>query len=320
MVFDTKQQSVLHKSRKLQLDKSASYTKQFIDGLDRKNAYIIVNCPTCNLHSSHLLFKKNGGQYVYCNNCEHVYLENQLKESILFEFYAKYPTSSLEWHINESDFYRKIYLSGLDLLPSKPDQSHVLDIGCSSGYFLSIAQEQGYEISGVEPNQKESKYALDNGINIIGSSLKDIQQAQITFDAITLWDVLEHIKDPVNYLKSLRMFLKPNGYVFVQIPTCDSLAARVMQKKCNMFDGIEHLTLFSAKSLDSAFNSADFTKVVVKSVITDYFAFNNYLNYENDPYMPDNDNYDLLHSLLAKDFIESSGLGYKLQACYKIKN
>ena len=47
--------------------------------------------------------------------------------------------------------------------------------------------------------------------------------------------------------------------IFVQVPTCDSLAARVLREACNMFDGIEHLTLFSSHSLDIAFDQAGYT-------------------------------------------------------------
>ena len=94
----------------------------------------------------------------------------------------------------------------------------------------------------------------------MGRTIDDLSK-QSNFSVVTLWDVLEHIPDPISYLKCLKSNLCSSGLVFVQVPTSDSLAARVLREDCNMFDGIEHLTLFSALSLDIAFEKAGYILV-----------------------------------------------------------
>ncbi len=91
-----------------------------------------------------------------------------------------------------------------------------------------------------------------------------------------------------------------------------------MREKCNMFDGIEHLTLFSAFSLNLCFEQAGLSPLFHSSVITDSFALNNYLSYESDPYLPVNQLSDKLCSSVI-DFasIEKKSLGYKIQACFQ---
>ena len=79
-----------------------------------------------------------------------------LKPDYLINFYKNYPTSNLDWHNNESDFYSKIYNHGLDLIQSYKSSGNILDIGCSSGYFLTLASKRGYKSFGIEPNKRES--------------------------------------------------------------------------------------------------------------------------------------------------------------------
>ena len=319
MSLETPDQYLLHQTRQDQLDKSSSYINEFLQSYCcDSSSYVTKSCPTCGNVSAQVLFTKNNGQYAYCANCEHIFLKSSLRADLLLEFYKNYPTSSLDWHINESSFYQRIYKSGIDVISTATDQKKLLDIGCSSGYFLSIANKYGYQGSGVEPNLLESNYAKNAGLNVLGATIDDLPTS-LNFDVITMWDVLEHIDSPISYLKRITRLLNPNGIVFVQVPTCDSLAARIMRENCNMFDGIEHLTLFSSKSLDKCFAEAGFKLVTKKSVINEKFAINNYLSYECDPYLPRNQSSNQsIDKMLSLDKAELFSLGYKIQACYTL--
>jgi len=316
MPVETKDQSALHQSRQAQLKESARYIKDFLAKSQTKESYERAGCPTCNNQSNGVLFTKNNGQYCYCPDCRHVYLGNPLNQQKLIEFYSGYPTSSLDWHINESSFYRRIYSKGLDLIASPCHGGNLLDIGCSGGYFLSVARERGYKVHGVEPNRLESAYAEEQGIDILGATVDDLPDGT-AFEIITLWDVLEHIRNPVEYLKQIKSYLIPGGLVFVQVPTCDSLAARIMRSACNMFDGIEHLTLFSAHSLDIAFVKAGYSLVARQSIISESQVLQNFLSYDSDPYLS-RPCQDFRPEFLSANAIEINGLGYKIQGVYRL--
>ena len=317
MAIDTKNQLALHQARKSQLERSSLYIESFLGSLDPIADHTRAACPTCNHRPDSPLFIKNKGEYAYCSQCNHIFLRNPLTSEKLIKFYTNYPTSSLEWHQNESDFYRSIYQRGIDLFSPHRDGDKLLDIGCSSGYFLSIASKQGFAAFGIEPNLQEAGYALKNGINVIGSTIDNLSDTKEVFDVITLWDVLEHIQRPVDYMFTLRSLLCQHGLVFVQVPTSDSLAARIMREDCNMFDGIEHLTLFSRGSLDLAFQKAGFTCLAKNTVISEIHAITNYLSYQSDPYL-DTPLLPFKLDLLSGDYLESCGLGYKIQAVYQL--
>lgn len=317
MAIDTKNQLALHQARKSQLERSNLYIESFLGSLDPIVDHTRAACPTCNHRPDSPLFVKNKGEYAYCSLCDHIFLQNPLTSEKLIKFYTNYPTSSLEWHQNESEFYRSIYQRGIDLFSPHRDGDKLLDIGCSSGYFLSIAAKQGFAAFGIEPNSQEAGYASKNGINVIGSTIDNLSDTKEVFDVITMWDVLEHIKQPVDYVSTLRSLLCQHGLVFVQVPTSDSLAARIMREDCNMFDGIEHLTLFSSKSLDIAFDKAGFTCLAKQSVISEVHAITNHLSYQADPYLGAPVS-PFKAAFLDADSLESSGLGYKIQAVYRL--
>jgi 2-polyprenyl-3-methyl-5-hydroxy-6-metoxy-1,4-benzoquinol methylase len=318
MSIDTKDQAKLHQARQVQLDRSAHYIEDFLRQTSPEKDYDQIRCPTCDQTATRPLFTKNNGNYCHCPNCDHIYLSNPLKQDQLINFYTGYPSSSLDWHRSESEFYKIIYEKGLDMINQSKLEGTILDIGCSGGYFLSIASKRGLDVYGVEPNKVESEYAVDQGISILGQTIDDLPSDK-EFDIITLWDVLEHIREPVSYLKRLRTHLNSTGLVFVQIPTCDSLAARVMRGACNMFDGIEHLTLFSAHSLDMAFTKAGYKIVKRQSVISELYALQNYLSYQINPYLSHTQTSFSVDYLTA-DTIEAAGHGYKIQALYSIKS
>jgi 2-polyprenyl-3-methyl-5-hydroxy-6-metoxy-1,4-benzoquinol methylase len=316
MALDTPNQRALHQARQSQLENSSRYVDCFLENLNLETDYNSAACPTCGLRPGKALFTKRQGLYSHCHYCQHIFLSNPLRSEKLLEFYAGYPTSSLEWHLNESEFYRRIYQRGLDLIKPHCQGRKLLDIGCSSGYFLSIASDQGFQSHGIEPNRKESAYATSNGIDIVGATIADLKTDEC-FDAITLWDVLEHIPAPIHYIKSLRTHLSRQGLVFIQVPSSDSLAARIMRSACNMFDGIEHLTLFSSRSLDLAFQKAGFSVIFKQSVISEVHAISNFMSYEVDPYLGSPE-VPFTANFLTPEYIEESGLGYKIQAVYRV--
>lgn len=315
MSINTSNQSKLHSDRQLQLSKSFDYTSNFLSSLSDSDAYKVNPCPTCDSTECNTLFTKNGGDYAYCNNCEHIFLKKSLKADYLIDFYSNYPTSSLDWHKNETNFYTQIYNSGLDLVQKIVPKGSILDIGCSSGFFLTLAKARGFDCFGIEPNKLESKFAINQGLNVLGKTIDDIPLGK-KFDTITMWDVLEHIDSPTDFISRITRYLNPGGCIFIQVPTSDSLAAKVMRGKCNMFDGIEHLTLFSKKSLGLCFANCNFSLKQFKNVISDSFAIKNYLSYEEDPYLPCHKTNMFPDNLIAFDLIESMNSGYKIQACY----
>jgi SAM-dependent methyltransferase len=127
----------------------------------------------------------------------------------------------------------------------------VLDAGCASGHFLHEAQQAGWSISGVEPSEPlyaKALKTLGGSSDLRCSVLEQADFTPASFDAVTLWDVLEHVPEPVAFMRLCGTLLKPGGKLLVNVPDLDSLEARLLGKKWPLLLA-EHLNYFNRGSL-----------------------------------------------------------------------
>jgi len=130
---------------------------------------------------------------------------------------------------------RPIYEVGVARLRAAglPDGGRILDLGCAQGDFLAFAAERGYAVVGVDLNPALAERARERGFTVHTGDLRDVAGALgPTFDAVTLWDVIEHVDDPAAVLAACRLVLRPGGLVFFhtgnawfQIPKARVLSA-----------------------------------------------------------------------------------------------
>ena len=130
-------------------------------------------------------------------------------------------------------------------------RGRLLDAGCASGYFLHQARQAGWSIAGVEPSEilyAKAREVLGSGAEIYCSVLENTAFPPASFDAITLWDVLEHVSEPVDFMKLCATLLKPGGRLFVNVPDLDSIEARLLGTRWPLLLA-EHLNYFNRASL-----------------------------------------------------------------------
>ena len=96
----------------------------------------------------------------------------------------------------------------------------VLDVGCGSGFYLDLARGSGLETFGLELNRAAAEKARAKGHKIFNQLLHELDpQATGRFDLITLFQVLEHVPDPVGVMKEAARFLNPGGYIAIAVPS-----------------------------------------------------------------------------------------------------
>lgn len=302
-----------HLNRMFSYDKIKSYHKKYIDkvtGCFKKNYVEMRVCPICGCDKHIYLFSKSGGHYVRCTRCDMIFLNPVFKEQALKDYYKDLDTEQSTITENESDFYREIYLLGLEKIKQKIDHGRILDVGCGGGFFLDIAKENKWKTFGIEPCRNDRLIAEKKG-HIF--NLEDER-----FDVITLWDVFEHIVDPNSYLKMLNSWLKDDGMVFIQTPNVDSFAARILQNRCNMFDGLEHVNVYSPVTIKRTLDGNGFNILNIDTVISELGVVNNYLSYR-DPYFGKQRYNDNVLGFINEKLIHKYMLGYKMQLLCKKK-
>jgi SAM-dependent methyltransferase len=125
----------------------------------------------------------------------------------------------------------------------------------------------GWTVAGVEPSAplaEFAKRAAGGRADVQCCSLQDARFDPRSFDAITLFDVLEHVPDPIAFVASCRRLLKPDGLLFVNVPDIGSGIARLLGKRWPLLLP-EHLNYFDRNSLQRCAGAAGFRVVQFSS-------------------------------------------------------
>ena len=129
-------------------------------------------------------------------------------------------------------------------------EKNVLDVGAGTGDFLKHCSNNNWDVLGVEPSLKARDIAHKKGI-YLKDNLYKIENT--SFDVITLWHVLEHVKDLKTYIKKLKALLKEDGCLVIAVPNYKSYDAKLYKEHWAAFDVPRHLWHFSQKAIQKLF-------------------------------------------------------------------
>ena len=140
----------------------------------------------------------------------------------------------------------------LDLLGKAPSATRLLDVGCSSGAFLRTAAAMGLKVDGVEPSPEAAETARRAGFKVLNGVLEEARYPDGAFDAVTLIELVEHLREPRALLAECRRILRPGGVVMLTTPNAASWTARVLGAHWEVFSlrGMGgHVSFFNPNSL-----------------------------------------------------------------------
>ncbi len=187
-----------------------------------------LGCELCKGHDYHFLLRENSLNLVKCRKCGLVSVNPKPTEEMLEEFYARYfpPESELLWQNQMKRVFRK---EGLNKIGKGPGR--LLDVGCGYGFFLKLMKENGWEVEGVELSVKTASYAREElGLTVFNGRLEDAGFRDESFDVVTLWYVMEHLKKPMKVLFDVHRILKKGGLIIVRVPNSNIDIDRTLAK------------------------------------------------------------------------------------------
>jgi 2-polyprenyl-3-methyl-5-hydroxy-6-metoxy-1,4-benzoquinol methylase len=159
----------------------------------------------------------------------------------------------------EQERIGRLHTFGRDLaeLERYVTPGRVLDVGCHIGLFLEVAEKAGWEAWGVEPSRWAAERAHAHGLSVKHGALGEVDLPHEYFDAVTLWDVIEHLNDPIGALRECRALLKPGGVMAVCTMDVEALFPRLAGRRWPWYMQM-HLIYFSKRTLAAMLDVAGY--------------------------------------------------------------
>lgn len=221
-------------------------------------------CPVCEAQGGRLELHRESHSILRCNSCGLVYAWPRGASPGLYELaygvggtYKKYIPSGHNGLNFHATWAMRHFLRDI-----KP-HGDLLDIGCSTGGFMLFAQQKGWQVMGVEVSEKAASLARDlTGASVFAGTLTDFKVNKL-FDAITMWETLEHVAEPVDFLQSTLRLLKTGGVLALSTPNWGSPWTR---KSVNPEHWPPyHLTFWDQKTLWALLKRVNLKDPVIKA-------------------------------------------------------
>ena len=147
------------------------------------------------------------------------------------------------------------------LLGQPSSELTLLDIGCSSGALLHVASDLGFNVAGVEPAKQAASTAKEAGFDVYNGLLHEAEYPDNSFDIITLYEVIEHLPDPLDLVREAHRILKPGGLFLVGTGNADSWTVTALGPKWEYFSINSHgghISFFTPASFRLMAEKTDF--------------------------------------------------------------
>jgi 2-polyprenyl-3-methyl-5-hydroxy-6-metoxy-1,4-benzoquinol methylase len=207
-------------------------------------------CPTCGSESAVHELDKDHMQLVRCGTCDLVYVTPTFDEAHYLEVYAsqEYQDIVRDLGIKSHDYRverfgkERVGLMQRHLAAPRP---RYLDVGCSTGFVVEAARDAGWQAIGIDLNPSAIEFGRSRGLDLQSVALDEGGFEPESFDAVSLFDVLEHLIDPAGTLRACARLLRPGGIVFLYVPNYDSASRLLMGRDAHFIWPTHHLNYYT---------------------------------------------------------------------------
>jgi SAM-dependent methyltransferase len=198
----------------------------------------------------------NVGDILRCRVCGFAFSRKRPSEDVLEQLYRE-----MRIEAYEAEAASRLKTAGKHqriLHKYARPPGRLLDIGCASGSFLRLSCDAGWECIGVEPSRllcDRAELLLKGRARLLHCTLQQASIETGSCHVVTMWDVLEHVPHPLQFLQRATSLLVKGGMLLINVPNFDSIQARLLKRSWPLLLP-EHLNYFNRESLRRLAESA----------------------------------------------------------------
>jgi len=229
--------------------------------MDIKVEMVVINCPLCGERRNSPLYREDPYQMVRCSNCKFIFANPRPTMDFLYDHYQRYFPEGEEEREAWRKMMKPVFTRAAQLILKYRERGRLLDVGTGFGFFLEEMRQRGWEVFGVEISEKAVTYAREVlGLTIYSGPFETLSLGEEEFDVISGFYVIEHLPEPMKFLRKCYTLLKPDGLLFLRYPHTTPIKTllRFFGIENRLYDLPSHLSDFSPKLLQGALEKVGF--------------------------------------------------------------
>lgn len=231
--------------------------------------FVQVNCPACAGDRSRAAFEKYGFAFRRCDDCRTLYMSPRPTPEVMASYYGNSDNYRF-WaeHIfpqSEANRREKIHRPMLDYLVAACERHGVprerlVEVGPGFGTFVALATASGKfrDVLAVERTPEMAKACRERGAKVIERPVEELAEGEIgEIDVLVSFEVIEHLFNPADFLRSVARVLRPGGLLLLTCPNGEGFDTAVLGAQSGQVDS-EHVNLFNPQSLEGLLKRTGF--------------------------------------------------------------
>ena len=243
-----------------------------LSALDADECFIIeemteVNCVACDSSEFSIYSNKQSFRYVECKECKSVFVSPRPSQDSFYRFYkdSKYSNYWAEvfYPMVAEARREKIFIPRVKMLSKICNRKNIridriIDIGAGYGVFLDewLKENPKSDCIAVEPSKLLADECRAKGLNVEQFSAEELTGFDQSADLVVCFEVLEHVHNPLAFVKTLKRLLKPGGWLFLSTLCIDGFDLSILRDRSAQISPPHHINFMSVKGFQRLFNRA----------------------------------------------------------------
>lgn len=234
------------------------------DGYELEQVLVCVVCGITSFRKRWL--KKYGMKYSRCRRCGLVWTNPRLSNKKYMERVEELGEQRLAVSLDKLNADVKGLEGRVELIENFTPGRDLLDVGSGDGTYVKSAVDRGFNAVGVEISATAAEFAAATfKIEIIRGDFVTLEIPPESRDVVTMWDVLEHLPNPMPALEKAVRVLRPGGHLFILTPNTKGISSRLRGRRWWVYGPGDHMNMFEPETVRRALTSVGLEVVVIKT-------------------------------------------------------